>query len=195
MQALDDLPVKIIAQNNPLGTGNAVYCALQELLSPIKHAYVSFGTQPLIRSQTITSSLAHHISSDAGFTLPTTLRHGPYAPLIRDDGGIVIGSLETHLDGVEMPSFGETNVGGYWASRNALDCILNKLHQELYDCNAEKYNTSSGELGFPNEMTRGCIEEGMGVEGIAIADPEEVIGLKTPEHIVEIERWLDKRRR
>ena len=195
LQALDDLPVKIIAQNNPLGTGNAVYCALQELLSPIKHAYVSFGTQPLIRSQTITSSLAHHISSDAGFTLPTTLRHEPYAPLIRDDDGIVIGSLETHLDGVEMPSFGETNVGGYWASRNALDCILNKLHQELYDCNAEKYNTSSGELGFPNEMTRGCIEEGMGVEGIAIADPEEVIGLKTPEHIVEIERWLDKRRR
>ena len=42
-------------------------------------------------------------------------------------------------------------------------------------------------------MTRGCIEEGLGVEGIAIADPEEVIGLKTPENIMEIEKWLVKR--
>ena len=29
----------------------------------------------------------------------------------------------------------------------------------------------------------------------AIADPEEVIGLKTPENIKVIESWLDKRNR
>jgi len=193
--ALDNLPVNIVVQTEPLGTGNAVYCALQELLAPIKHAYVTFGTQPLIRTQTITSALAQHLSSGAGFTLPTTLRNEPYAPLIRNEEGVVIGSVETHLDGIEAPSFGETNVGGYWVSNNALGNVLNKLHHEFYDDNSNKYNTTSGELGFPNEMTRGCIEEGLGVEGIAIADPEEVIGLKTPEHIEVIEEWLNKRRK
>jgi hypothetical protein len=41
-------------------------------------------------------------------------------------------------------------------------------------------------------MTKGCLEAGLGVEGIAIADPEEVVGLKTPEHIEEVEQWLNK---
>ena len=176
-----------------MGTGDAVLCALDDLLSPIKHVFVSFGTQPLIREQTIESSLAHHLKTKAGFTLPTTLRNDPYAPLIRDDCGVVVGSIETHLDGEKMPSFGETNVGGYWASKEALERVLNRLYNELFDKEKIRYNTKSGELGFPNEMTRGCIEEGLGVEGIAIADPEEVIGLKTPENIIIIEKWLDKR--
>ena len=191
--ALNDLDVKIVIQKNALGTGDAVHCAIDELLSPIKHVFVSFGTQPLIRELTIEASLAHHLNSNAGFTLPTTLRKNPYAPLIRNDDGVIIGSIETHLDGEKMPKFGETNVGGYWASRCALDRVLNKLHDDLFDNEKMMYNTNSGELGFPNEMTRGCIEEGLLVEGIAIADPEEVIGLKTPENIMEIEKWLVKR--
>mgnify|MGYP001317980729 CR=1 FL=1 len=193
--ALRDLNVKVVIQKDALGTGNAVYCAIEELLSPIKHVFVSFGTQPLIRTVTIESSLSHHLKSGAGFTLPTTLRNNPYAPLIRNERGVVIGSLETHLDSLETPDFGETNVGGYWASKEALYRVLNKLHDDLFDSENTTYNTISGELGFPNEMTRGCIEEGLGVEGIAIADPEEVIGLKTPENIKVIESWLDKRNR
>ena len=128
--ALNDLDVKIVIQKNALGTGDAVHCAIDELLSPIKHVFVSFGTQPLIRELTIEASLAHHLNSNAGFTLPTTLRKNPYAPLIRNDDGVIIGSIETHLDGEKMPKFGETNVGGYWASRCALDRVLNKLHDD-----------------------------------------------------------------
>jgi hypothetical protein len=105
---------------------------------------------------------------------------------------VVIGSIETHLDGVEMPAFGETNVGGYWVSRVALEKVLSNLHAKLFDEENNVYKTNSGELGFPNEMTKGCLEMKLGVEGIAIADPEEVVGLKTPEHIGEIERWLNK---
>ena len=192
-EEMEGMNVKIIVQEHALGTGNAVYCAIDELLSPIEQIYVSFGTQPLVRNQTIKSSLAHHIQSRAGFTLPTTMRNNPYAPLIRDENGVIVGSLETHLDGVETPLFGETNVGGYWVSKHALNDVLVKIHDELYDKNNNIYKTNSGELGFPNEMTAGCIKLGLGVEGIAIADPEEVIGLKTPEQIEVIEKWLKKR--
>ena len=191
-EALTGLGVKIITQHEALGTGNAVHCIIDELLSPIEHVYVSFGTQPLIRNSTIVAALAHHLVSGAGFTLPTTLRKDPYAPLIRDDRGKVVGSIETHLDGADMPRFGETNVGGYWSSKRALETVLGELHSNLYDKESKQYNTTSGELGFPNEMTKGCLTAGLGVEAIAIADPEEVVGLKTPGHIGEIEQWLNK---
>ncbi len=191
-EALADLGVKIVTQHEALGTGNAVHCIIDELLSPIEQVYVSFGTQPLIRTTTIETALAHHLTLGAGFTLPTTLRKDPYAPLIRDEMGKVVGSIETHLDNAEMPSFGETNVGGYWSSKPALEIVLGKLHSKLYDEENKRYNTNSGELGFPNEMVKGCLEAGLGVEGIAIADPEEVVGLKTPEHIKEVEQWLNK---
>lgn len=189
---LTGLGVKIVTQHEALGTGNAVHCIIDELLSPIEQVYVSFGTQPLIRTTTIGGALAHHLNSGAGFTLPTTLRKNPYAPLIRDEMGGVVGSIETHLDNAKMPDFGETNVGGYWSSKQALETVLGELHSKLYDEGNKRYNTNSGELGFPNEMTKGCLEAGLGVEGIAIADPEEVVGLKTPEHIGEVEQWLNK---
>lgn len=190
--ALVGLGTKIVTQYEALGTGNAVHCIIDELLSPIEQVYVSFGTQPLIRTTTIKAALAHHLASGAGFTLPTTLRKDPYAPLIRNEFGAIVGSIETHLDNAEMPAFGETNVGGYWSSKQALEAVLGELHSNLYNEENKRYNTKSGELGFPNEMTKGCLQAGMGVEGIAIADPEEVVGLKTPEHIGEVERWLNK---
>ncbi len=189
------LPVNIITQSKALGTGNAVLCAIDELLSSIKQVYVSFGTQPLVRNLTIKSSLAHHLETGVGFTIPTTIRSDPYAPLLRNAEGVVVGSVETHLNREEMPQFGETNVGGYWVSTSALNDVLITIHSNLYDEEKGVYNTKSGELGFPNEMTRACLDLGLGVEGLPIADPEEVVGLKTPENIRDIEQFLGRRSR
>ncbi len=190
-----DLPVSVVAQPDALGTGNAVYCALGELEDSIEHIYVTFGTQPLVREESVSASHFMHVSSGAGFTMPTTIRNHPYAPLIRDEKGEVVGSLETHLDGVEVPEWGETNVGGYWVSRAALDNILTPLHHKLFDENLRTYSTKSGELGFPNEMTKGCLHLDYKVVGFPCSDPEEVIGLKSPNHIEDIEGWLTRRLR
>jgi len=191
---LKGLQIKIITQPTALGTGNAVICAIKELDLSIEQVYVSFGTQPLVRKLTIESSLAHHLKTKVGFTLPTTLRDNPYAPLLRDENGEIVDSVETHLENAEMPTFGETNVGAYWVSRVALNDVLTSIHEEFYDEKKDNYNTVSGELGFPNEMVRGCLGLGLGVEGVPIADPEEVIGLKTPKNVDIIELQLNKRK-
>ena len=120
--------------------------------------------------------IPREIHSD--FTLATVVMDYPYAPLIRDEFGNVLGSLETHLDGANMPSRGETNVGSYWASRIALQDILVKLHQKLYSDNMERYDTISGELGYPNEMVQGCLKMGLKVEGVPIANEQEMLGIK-----------------
>ncbi len=190
---LKGLPIKIITQPKALGTGNAVFCAINELDLAIEQIYVSFGTQPLVRKLTIESSLAHHLKAKVGFTLPTTLRNNPYAPILRNANGNIVDSVETHLEKMDMPKFGETNVGGYWVSQVALNDVLTSIHDEFYDEEKDNYNTISGELGFPNEMVRGCLALGLGVEGVPIADPEEVVGLKTPEDVAAIELQLKKR--
>jgi len=191
--ALSGLPVDIITQNEPLGTGNAVFAALAHLKATVQHVWVTFGSQPLIRATTVRTSLNHHLSNGLDFTLPTTWRDEPYAPLVRDEEGGVIDSVETHLDGFDSPEFGETNVGGYWASRLALESVLRELHAELFDEEVGRYRTPSGELGYPNEMVRGCLAADLGVDGVPCADPEEVVGIKTPAHLEDINKRLQSR--
>ena len=184
--ALAGLRCRIVTQEVALGTGNAVYGSLEHLLAPVEHVYVSFGTQPLVRSETVEGTLDVHIGNDLGFTLATVIMDHPYAPLIRDDGGRVVGSVETHLEGAEMPKRGETNIGAYWASRRALEEVLSQLHDSLYSEEEMRYNTGSGELGYPNEMVRGCLAAGHGVDGVPIADEVEMMGIKTPETLAAI---------
>ena len=192
-EALTGLPVEIHAQGRALGTGDAVHGILGELQPQIRHLYVSFGTQPLIRARTIRAGLSHHLARDLGFTLCTTWCANPYAPLVRDERGQVIGSVETHLDGAEMPAEGETNVGAYWADRKVVESVLSQLHAELFNTFENRYETGSGELGYPNEMVKACLAGNIPVDGAAYADPDELIGLKTPAHIPLIETRLRQR--
>ena len=185
--ALDGLGCRIVVQGRALGTGNAVYDSLEHLLAPIEHVYVSFGTQPLVRTETIEGSLGVHIDRNLGFTLATVIMDNPYAPLLRDSKGNVCGSVETHLEGAKMPTHGETNIGAYWVSRPALDVVLRGLHEDLYVSEEERYATNSGELGFPNEMVRGCLDASLGVDGVPIATEIEMMGIKTPETLAAIQ--------
>ena len=86
-----------------------------------------------------------------------------------------------------MPTHGETNIGAYWVSRPALDVVLRGLHEDLYVSEEERYATNSGELGFPNEMVRGCLDASLGVDGVPIATEIEMMGIKTPETLAAIQ--------
>jgi len=187
-EALDGLEdvVQIVTQPNALGTGNAVYETLGTLDPSIEHVYVSFGTQPLVRNETVEKSLESHVENSLAFTLATVIMDMPYAPLIRDDKGKVVDSVESHLEGAAAPQYGETNIGAYWASRTALDDVLKPLHENLFDVGSNKYLTNSGELGYPNEMVRACLKQGLEVDGIPIANELEMMGIKTPETLEAI---------
>ena len=188
--ALEGLSCQIITQNHALGTGDAVYNSLEYLLAPVKQVYVSFGTQPLVRNETVEGVLDIHMQNGLGFTLATVVMDDPYAPLIRNSNGDVVESVETHLENAVMPDHGETNIGAYWVSRNALNQVLCALHDSLYIVDEKRYNTNSGELGYPNEMVRGCLAAGLGVDGVPIANEVEMMGIKTPETLEKIREIL-----
>jgi hypothetical protein len=140
---------------------------------------------------TVEGRLAHHLQHHLGFTLATVIMDDPYAPLLRDEAGGVIGSVETHLQGAERPVRGETNIGAYWVSRAALEQVLRDLHTQLFDSAASRYTTGSGELGFPNEMVPACLAAGLGVDGVPIATEVEMMGIKTPETLAAIRAHLE----
>ena len=188
--ALDGLDCQIVTQNHALGTGNAVYNSLEYLLTTVEHVYVSFGTQPLVRNETVEGVLDVHLQEKLSFTLATVIMDNPYAPLIRNSEGKVTESVETHLENATMPEHGETNIGAYWASKDALSEVLCRLHDALYVDHEKKYNTKSGELGYPNEMVRGCLAAGLGVDGVPIANEIEMMGIKTPETLERIREIL-----
>ena len=195
LESLAGIPVNIVIQDEPLGTGDAVLCVLDHLDDAVQNVYVSFGSQTLVRNFSVRCSLAHHLANDLAFTLPTTIRDNPYAPLQRGMHGEVTGSIETHLEGADMPARGETNIGSYWATREALELVLREFHTKNWVPDAGRYATNSGEFGYPNEMVRGCLAHGLGVDGIPCADPDEVVGIKTQEHLEFIRAELIWRER
>ena len=190
---LKGLGCSIVAQPSALGTGDAVHCAMNEIPEDVEHVYVSFGTQPLVQNDSVLASLKHHIDNHLSFTLPTTITPNPYAPLIRGVDGKVIDSVETHLEGVEKPLVGEANIGAYWVSVAALKEVLAPLVESKKK--GERYDTTSGELGFPNEMVRACLASGVGVDGIPCAEPSEMIGIKRIEDVAVVEGEYERRAR
>ncbi len=188
-----DRECKVLVQHNPMGTGDAVNCALSHLPDDIEHVYVSFGTQPLVQNGTIHASLEHQIENGLGFTLPTTITTNPYAPLIRDADKRVVDSVETHLEGAEKLEVGEANVGAYWATIGTLNSVLTQIVASKWS--GKKYNTPSGELGYPNEMVRACLNAGVSVDGIPCADPSEMIGIKRIEDVTIVENYYEMRKR
>lgn len=185
--------VIIVGQSTALGTGDAVIQAIDSIPVDTEHVYVSFGTQPLVRNVSISLSLDHHVANNLAFTLPTTMVKNPYAPLVRDENGVVCDSVETHLEGSKKLEFGEANVGGYWASMQALKDVLYPMSSTRWNAKSSCYDTASGELGYPNEMVRACLAAGLGVDGLPCSEPEEMMGIKTLQHIGEIEEVLIRR--
>ena len=75
------------------GIGNAVYTT-DYLSETVEHKDVSFGTQPLVRNETVEGVLEIHLQKKLSFSLATVIMDNPYAPLIRDSDGRVTGSLK-----------------------------------------------------------------------------------------------------
>ena len=76
---------------------------------------------------------------------------------------------------------------------SALKQVLVPLVESKW--NGESYDTTSGELGFPNEMVRACLEASVGVDGFPCAEPSEMIGIKRIEDVAIVEREYERRTR
>ena len=122
--------------------------------------------------------------------LPTVHKDMPYAPLLRDERGRVRGARETHLEQVEGPVFGESNIGMFLVKSESMFNALIDLHRMHWDEVERRYQRHGGELGFPNEMINYFAKRDAGVFACPIADSREEQGIKTFEDVARCEQFI-----
>ncbi len=181
---------KIAVQTKPLGTGDAVRAALDQVPDDAD-VLVTWGSQPLISAGTLAESVTvFQALGSAAMLFPTAVTRTPYAPIQRDLHGYVIASRETAAEGAPTKRLGETNVGAFVLDARTLKTTLTRIHEKLWDARAKRYATKSGDLGFPNEMARELVSQGKAVIALPIARVEESFGLRTLAGYEEVKRII-----
>ena len=181
--------VVIVRQSNPIGTGNAVYTAFDQvpgLQNFDGDVLVMWGKMAVSRPETILNSIWLHqglrsttTGANVAMTIPTTIKENPYAYLSIDETtGDATDILETHLEGAVKIEQGQDNVGVFLASGRELYRALNEVHEQYYDPGQDKYpQLAKGEFGFPNCMVPKLTQDGLRVRAYPTAHPYEALGI------------------
>lgn len=190
-EALTGEEVLYVLQPEAHGTGDAVLCAYEHMKEFEGLALVMWGTQPVVRRQTLERTLKlAHLFADYEMVLPTAFKERPYAPLSRDHKGRVMASRETHLEKARSLRFGETNLGVFVLRNRAMFETLQALHSEFWNESKRAYERPAGELGFPSGLINSLALHNRGVLASPIADSREEQGIKKFADIALCERAI-----
>lgn len=179
---LSSRPVKVVVQEEPLGTGHAVMVAQAELEGYRGPVLLLYGDTPLIRARTLKRLLGHHLERGAVLTFLTVMLDDPkgYGRVLRDEGGRIFKIVE-EAD-LKREEVKEVNAGVYVVEADFLRGAL----RELKPLNAQReyYLTDLVEIG----VTRGGK-----VEALLVDDPQEVLGVNTRYDLVRAQEVLRRR--
>jgi N-acetylgalactosamine kinase len=190
-EALAGEEVKFVVQPQALGTGDAVLCAQKEMRDFRGRALVIWGTQPVIRPETMRRTLKlAALFQHYEMVVPTAQQEQPYAPLLRDELGRVRAARETHLEQAGHLGAGESNVGMFLLKSEAMFSALVELNRRYWDETERRYQRHGGELGFPNELINYLAARETGVFASPIADGREEQGIKKLADVARCEQFI-----
>lgn len=170
VEAFKDTGVSFVVQEEQLGTGHAVMCALKELKGFEGDVLVLSGDVPLIRDQTVKS--LHELHRKGGkktaLSLVTTTVDNPtgYGRIVRDEKGEIIRIVEEKDASPLQKKIQEVNTGIYLFSAAFLNANIKKLGKE----------NAQGEYYLP-DLIHLAVEGGQRVDAISIDDATEVMGV------------------
>src|SRR3989338_5694852 len=177
-------------QESPLGTGHAVLSAKEKLLR-YDHVLVLYGDHPLVTAKTIDPLVVAHLEKGADMTLGIVSVpnfEGRFSPfdqfgrIIRDDQGALIKSIERKYATEQERAITDVNPCFYMFKSSWLWATLPKLTRD--NAQKEYYLTDVLEI---------ALKEGRSVVEVRIPDPEEAIGVNTPEQLSLAEQIIAKR--
>ncbi|AGB25364.1 glucosamine-1-phosphate N-acetyltransferase [Mycobacterium sp. JS623] len=133
-------PIQVAVQQEQLGTGHAVRCALAALPDDFTGVVVvTYGDVPLLDADTLAGLIAAHSAESAAVTVLTTTLADPtgYGRVVRTADGEVIAIVEHADAGPSELTIQEINAGVYAFDATALRSALDRLEphnaqQELY---------------------------------------------------------------
>jgi bifunctional UDP-N-acetylglucosamine pyrophosphorylase/glucosamine-1-phosphate N-acetyltransferase len=177
--------VTCVEQKDRKGTGHAVQQALPFLQGTWSETIVVVsGDTPLLTPQSIRALADGHDASGCAATVLTAELEDPggYGRIVRDTHGRIESIVEEKDASGSVRALHEVNTGIYAFEAQALARVLQKVGNA--NSQGEYYLTDT--IGILRQ-------EGEKVAAIRATDPDEVLGVNTPEQLREVERIYRER--
>jgi UDP-N-acetylglucosamine diphosphorylase/glucosamine-1-phosphate N-acetyltransferase len=171
-------------QTEQLGTGHAVLSAREQLNGFQGDLLICCGDMPLLRRETFEALLHAHRSAGSACTIlsGTSDEPLPYGRVIRDKKGGFSAIVEEKDCTPEQRAVRELNSGVYVFDAEALFSVLGGLGRS--NAQGEYYLTDAPGLLQNRGLPVGICRRALG---------SEMIGVNTPEQLLEVERLLHTR--
>lgn len=176
---LQEYPVDTAVQDPQLGTGHAVQQAEAMFDGFTGDILVLSGDVPLLRRETIAELVQVHRDTKSAITVLTAYLEDPtgYGRVVRSESNAVRKIVE-HRDATpEELELNEINTGIY-LFRSEL--LFERLH-------ALQPDNAQGEY-YLTDVVKMAAEEGLSVQAVIAADPQEIQGINTVAQLQEMER-------
>ena len=174
---------RIVVQDPPRGTGDAVALALRALPGE-GDVLVLSGDVPLIRAQTLERLVAERRRTGAAAALVTAELPdgGAYGRIVRDGAGDVAAIVEARDAGASQRAIREVNAGTYAFDVVDLAGVIGKVKAE--NAQGEYYLTDAVRL---------LVQRGRKVIALTLSDPDEMAGVNSRGDLAEVNGLLARR--
>ncbi len=176
--------IRCAMQEEQLGTGHAVACALDALSGFRGTVLILCGDTPLLRSETVKMMLAFHRDNQATITVLTALMDDPYGygRVVRDASGHVTRIVEQKDADPEEQEIREINSGIYCMDS---DFLFNNI-RGIGNDNAQ------GEY-YLTDLLAIAVRKGLTCLAMPTADADEIMGVNDRVQLAEAGRILRRR--
>jgi UDP-N-acetylglucosamine diphosphorylase/glucosamine-1-phosphate N-acetyltransferase len=171
-------------QEEQLGTGHAVSCALPYLSDSTKEVIILCGDVPLITYGTLMRFFEDHVNAKRDISLLAVELDNPegYGRILFDENRRLLGIAEEADASTEQKRINTINTGIYCVRKAFLFDSLKQVNSE--NVQGEFYLTDIVEIGY---------REGR-VAGVMVGDDwEEAVGVNNPQDLIQAENILRKR--
>lgn len=176
--------IRCAMQEEQLGTGHAVACALDSLSGFRGTVLILCGDTPLLRTETLTNMLEYHRDNKAAITVLTALMDDPYGygRIVRDASGHVTRIVEQKDADPEEQEIREINSGIYCMDS---DFLFNNIRNI-------SNNNAQGEY-YLTDLLSIAVAKGLSCLAVSTADADEIMGVNDRAQLAEAGRVLRRR--
>lgn len=176
--------IRCAMQEEQLGTGHAVACALDALTGFRGTVLILCGDTPLLRTETLKSMLDYHRDNRAAITVLTALMDDPYGygRVVRDTEGRVTRIVEEKDADPEEQEIREINSGIYCMDS---DFLFNNI-RGIGNDNAQ------GEY-YLTDLLAIAVRKGLTCLALPTDDADEIMGVNDRIQLAEAGRLLRRR--
>lgn len=173
-------------QEQQLGTGHAVQCAIPHIPDYISNVVILCGDVPLITSKTIADLVRDHLGQSRDLSVLAVEIENPrgYGRIVFDEEKRVCGIVEESDASADQKQIKMINTGIFCVKTDFLVSALPRVRSD--NAQGEIYLTDILAIGYSDKKKMGVLVG---------SSPTEVMGINTTQELAQVETIMRKRLR